>query len=255
MEKIHFPERNGGFGMNCTYCGKEINDQWMFCMHCGTKVQPAAVETPVYQAPMWPDNMFETSLAPEMELPQETAPVMDYSFMDASQGRRMTIDPEKFEFYPEQRDEPVSKGVSSWELVPADTMTPKIQLPTKRGLGKMIFLGLITLGIYPVAIYSRIITELNIVASRYDGKRTMSFFGMMMLAPVTLSIYTFVWFHELCARIGDELQRRGISYKFGPSQFWLWNILGSFILVGPFVFLHKLMKSMNLLNKDFNEKG
>ena len=64
-----------------------------------------------------------------------------------------------------------------------------------------------------------------------------------------------MWYHKLCARIGEELQRRGSDYKFGPSQFWLWGILGSFILVGPFIFTHKLMKSMNLLNDDFNKKG
>ena len=78
---------------------------------------------------------------------------------------------------------------------------------------------------------------------------------LALLAPLTLSVYPFVWYHKLCARIGDELQRRSIDYKFGPSQFWLWGILGSFILVGPFIFTHKLMKSMNLLNKDFNENG
>lgn len=170
-------------------------------------------------------------------------------------GRKITIDPEKFEFRPEQQDDPVPKGVSSWELVPAQPVAPKLSLPTKRSLCKMIFLGLITGGIYPMVIYSRIITELNIAASRYDGKRTMPFFGMALLAPLTLSVYPFVWYHKLCARIGDELQRRSIDYKFGPSQFWLWGILGSFILVGPFIFTHKLMKSMNLLNKDFNENG
>ena len=187
--------------------------------------------------------------------PRKEEPVAEFPYIEAPQGRRVTIDPEKFEFYPEQRDEPIPRGVSSWELVPADTMAPRIQLPTKRGLGKMIFLGLITAGIYPMVIYSKIITELNILASRYDGKRTVSFYGMTMLAPLTLGIYVYVWFHNLCARIGEELQRRGIDYKFGPSQFWLWGILGSFILVGPFIFTHKLMKSMNLLNKDFNEKG
>lgn len=241
--------------MICSHCGKEIQTNWMFCMHCGTKVPPTAPEVPSYQAPAWQETVFEAPLFPDMELPRDEGDAVEPSFEETIQGRKMTIDPEKFEYRPEQTDEPLPKGVSSWELVPADAMAPKIQLPTKRGLGKMIFLGLLTGGIYPTVIFSRIITELNIAASRYDGKRTMPFFGMLMLSPVTLGIFVFVWFHDLCARIGGELQRRGIDYKFGPSQFWLWNILGSFILVGPFVFLHKLMKSMNLINKDFNEKG
>ena len=238
--------------MICGYCGKEIKDHLAFCMYCGTKVQKEESVEPELQRADWAESVFELPVAGEMELPRAEAPRFS---MEIDPNRKVTIDPEKFEFYPEQRDEPIPKGVSSWELVPADTRAPKITLPTKRGLGKMIFLGLLTGGIYPAVIYSKIITELNIAASRYDGKRTITFFGMLMLAPLTLGIYTFVWFHNLCARIGDELQRRGIDYKFGSSQFWLWNILGSFILVGPFVFLHKLLKSMNLINEDFNEKG
>ena len=243
--------------MNCSYCGKEIKDQWSFCMHCGTKVeemtepeQEAPVcEVPAFEPPVPEEPVFE---APDFDLPKAEEPE---AAPELPQGRKITIDPEKFEFYPEQRDEPIPRGVSSWELVPAEPVAPKLVLPTRRSLCKMIFLGLITGCIYPMVIYSRIITELNILASRYDGKRTMPFFGMVMLSPLTLSIYPFVWSHNLCARIGEELQRRSIDYKFGPSHFWLWGILGSFILVGPFIFTHKLMKSMNLLNKDFNEHG
>ena len=222
--------------MKCTYCGAQVLDNHLFCMSCGTRVDRSVQEP---EEPIWEPEIPE--VIPQVEeMPQE---------------RRAVIDPEKFEFRPEKADAPLSKGVFSWELVPADTLTPKLALPTKRSLARMIFLGLITAGIYPTVIYSRIVTELNILASRYDGKRTMPFFGMLMLAPLTLSVYPFVWSHDLCDRIGRELQRRGMDYKFGPAQFWLWNVLGSFILVGPFVFTHKLMKSMNLLNKDFNEKG
>ena len=226
-------------------------------MHCGTKVESEEKAEPDFQVPVELENLIEMSVAaePVAEEPREEEIIAEFPVIDTFQERRVTIDPEKFEFHPEQRDEPISKGVSSWELVPANAMAPKIQLPTGRGLGKMFFLGLITAGIYPTVILSKIITELNIVASRYDGKRTMPYFGMLMVTPLTLGIYAYVWFHNLCARIGEELQRRGVDYKFGPSHFWLWGILGSFILVGPFIFTHKLMKSMNLLNKDFNEKG
>ena len=243
--------------MYCSYCGKEIKEQWGFCMHCGTKVESEEKAEPDFQVPVELENLIEMSVAaePVAEEPREEEIIAEFPVIDTFQERRVTIDPEKFEFHPEQRDEPISKGVSSWELVPANAMAPKIQLPTGRGLGKMFFLGLITAGIYPTVILSKIITELNIVASRYDGKRTMPYFGMLMVTPLTLGIYAYVWFHNLCARIGEELQRRGVDYKFGPSHFWLWGILGSFILVGPFIFTHKLMKSMNLLNKDFNEKG
>ena len=119
----------------------------------------------------------------------------------------------------------------------------------------MFFLGILTCGIYPTVIWSRIVTELNLAASRYDGKRTMPYFGMCMLATITLGIYPLVWIHNFCNRIGTELERRDIEYEFGARTFWLWGVLGSLILAGPFVFTHKLMKSMNQINKDFNNCG
>lgn len=139
--------------------------------------------------------------------------------------------------------------------LPEPVPAPKLQLPTGRGLGKMFFLGLLTLGIYPTVIWSKIVTELNIAASRYDGQRTMPYFAMLMLAPITLGIYPLVWMHKFCRRIGRELDRRTIGWRFGPRTFWLWGVLGSLILVGPFVFCHKLMKAMNMLNADFNING
>ena len=42
-------------------------------------------------------------------------------------------------------------------------------------------LGLLTLGIYPVVIWSRIVTEVNIVASRYDGKKTTHYCLMLFV--------------------------------------------------------------------------
>lgn len=132
---------------------------------------------------------------------------------------------------------------------------PNIQLPTRRSLTKMFFLGILTAGIYPLVIMSRIASELNIAASRCDGRRTMPYFASLPLIPLTLGIYGLVWMHGLCSRIGCELTRRGIRYDFGASDFWLWNMLGSLILIGPFVFTHKLMKAMNLVNGDFNFAG
>ena len=37
--------------------------------------------------------------------------------------------------------------------------------------------------------------------------------------------------------------------------FWGWDILGSLIVVGPFIYLHKLCKALNLAAADFNAKN
>lgn len=133
---------------------------------------------------------------------------------------------------------------------------PAKQLPTNRGAIKAILLSLITLGIYPLVLYTKMADELNLTASKYDGKRTMNFCLLcFIVAPLTLGIGAIVWFHNFSARIGNELKRRGINYSFGAGSFWGWNLLGCFIVIGPFIYVHKLIKAINLINEDYNVKG
>ena len=133
---------------------------------------------------------------------------------------------------------------------------PVAQLKTNRGLLKTILLSIITLGIYPLVLYSTISTDINLIASRYDGKRTMHYCLLVFLvAPITLGIGAIVWCHKISNRIGGELTRRGIAYSFGAGSFWGWNVLGSLIVVGPFIYIHKLLKAMNLLCADYNING
>lgn len=131
-----------------------------------------------------------------------------------------------------------------------------MQLKTNRGLLKLILLSILTFGIYPIIFYSSISTDINLIASRYDGKKTMHYCLLFFLvAPVTLGIGAIVWCHRISARIGKELSRRGIAYSFGAGSFWGWNVLGSLIAVGPFIYLYKLCKAMNLLSADYNARG
>ena len=130
-----------------------------------------------------------------------------------------------------------------------------MKLPVGRSLGKMVLWGLLTLGIYPTVIWSRIVTELNIAASSRDGERTMPYFAMLLLAPVTLMVFPFVWMHWFCNRVGKQLELRQCDFRFSAKDFWLWGVLGCLILVGPFLFIHKLMNAMNLINGHYNQFG
>lgn len=133
---------------------------------------------------------------------------------------------------------------------------PARRLSTDRGLLKYILLSLVTFGIYAIVVMSTISDDINLIASRYDGRKTMHFCLLAFLvAPITLGIGTLVWYHNLSDRIGNELIRRGINHQFGASTFWLWNVLGSFILVGPFVYFHKFFTAMNLLSENYNNTG
>ena len=95
--------------------------------------------------------------------------------------------------------------------------------------------------------------EINVLASPHDGRHTMHYCLIFFLFSwLTLNIATLVWWHRISGRIGQELRRRNLQYSFGASDFWLWNILGSLIVIGPFVYIHKLMKAMNFINADWN---
>ncbi len=134
---------------------------------------------------------------------------------------------------------------------------PVIQLKTNRGWLKTILLSIITFGIYPLVLFSAISSDINTIASRYDGKKTMHFCLLaFIITPITFGIGAIVWYHRISARIGAELTRRGIPYSFGAGSFWGWNVLGSLLFgIGPFIYLHKLCKSMNLLSANFNING
>ena len=133
---------------------------------------------------------------------------------------------------------------------------PVGQLKTNRGLVKYIFLSIITFGIYGLVVMSSVSNDINVIASRYDGKRTMHYCLLFfVISWLTLGIGVIVWYHKISARIGNELNRRNINYSFGAGSYWGWNVLGVLIIVGPFIYIHKLFKAMNLLSENYNVNG
>ena len=133
---------------------------------------------------------------------------------------------------------------------------PVGQLKTNKGLLKTILLSIITFGIYSLVVMSSVSNDINIVASRYDGKKTMHYCLLVfVISPLTLGIAYFVWCHKISNRIGAELNRRGVDYKIGASDFWLWDVLGSLIVVGPFIYMYKLFKAVNQMNAHYNIHG
>ena len=130
-----------------------------------------------------------------------------------------------------------------------------VPLRCQRNFWKVFFLSLITFGIYGMVVYSHISREINTIASPHDGRRTMHFMLAFLLCMATCGVFFFVWMHKLCNRIRAELTYRGLPNDFGPKTFWLWGVLGSFIVCGTFIFGIRFMRSMNYLAADYNVKG
>ena len=133
---------------------------------------------------------------------------------------------------------------------------PARQLKTNRGMIKFILLSFITCGIYSIVFYSSLGENINEIASRYDNKKTMHYCLLFFLVgPITCELASIVWMHNISKRIGDEARRRGVNTNFGAGTFWLWNVLGSLIIVGPFIYMYKLCKTMNDLCEQYNRVG
>lgn len=115
---------------------------------------------------------------------------------------------------------------------------------------KYCLLSIITLGIY--SIYFWTVYGINLNKLYPQGKPTMNFCLILFIFTVlTLGIAAIVWQHRVSAKIGKILEDRKINYTVSAADFWLWCILGSFIVVGPFVYLHKMCKGMNLAAQSY----
>lgn len=124
---------------------------------------------------------------------------------------------------------------------------------TNRSMVKMVLLSVVTCGIYGIWAMSTIGEDLNTLAP--EKKKTMHYCLMtFVFSWLTCGIYPLIWFHKMSEKTGEILRERNLGYTFGASDFWLWEVLGSCIVVGPFIYLNKLCKAMNLLCEDQNRR-
>lgn len=131
------------------------------------------------------------------------------------------------------------------------------RMNNERALWKFIVFTILTCGIYAIVFFSSISDDINLAATRRDGKKTMHFcLVAFLLGPITCGIMDFVWYHQISERIGDEARARGFQTDFNASTFWLWYVLGSLLcFVGPFIYMHKLCEAMNAIANSYNANG
>ncbi len=72
------------------------------------------------------------------------------------------------------------------QTAPGTAAQPPAQLKTNRSLLKFILLSLITFGIYGIVVMSSISNDINLIAGRYDGKKTMHYIVFSFSSSVRL---------------------------------------------------------------------
>ncbi len=126
------------------------------------------------------------------------------------------------------------------------------KLATNRSMWKLMLLNIVTLGIYSIIFFIPFSFDLDKAAPKRDHSKTLNFIFVYILGLLTFSIAIVVWHYQIAERVEEALCRRKIDYEFGTGDFWSWYVLGSLILIGPFVYFHKLCTAMNLLCEDYN---
>ncbi len=130
-----------------------------------------------------------------------------------------------------------------------------IPLKTDRQAWKVILFSLLTFGIYSILFYMPFSYDIDKAAPKADRSKTMSYAFAFILSLFTFNLVITIWQYQIAARLEEALDEREIEYGFSKSDFWLWYFFGSFFVVGPFVYLHKLCKAMNLLCEDYNKRN
>lgn len=121
----------------------------------------------------------------------------------------------------------------------------------QRSLLTFILLSIVTCGIYGIVFMYKYAEDVNTVCAG-DGKHTQNYIVAILLSIITCGIYSFVWYYGIGNRLQENAPRYGINFSENGTTVLLWMILGSYIVIGPFVAMNILIKNMNALGQAYN---
>jgi hypothetical protein len=62
-----------------------------------------------------------------------------------------------------------------------------------------------------------------------------------------------VWLYAVGDRLQDNAKRYDLAFKEGGGMVLLWFLLGSLVIIGPFIALHIIFKNTNALANEYNK--
>ncbi len=221
--------------MTCPNCNKQNLDTQNFCAFCGSALTPPPAQQPqTQQQPtqtVHQTNVYQT----QPPSPQPQPNYQDPNFQQQTYQQQSYQQP----VYPQ-----------------APVGAPVKVLTTDYSLLTVLLLSMVAFGIYGIYKYYHLTEEVNTVCSPHDGKKSMNYILLaLIVSPLTGGIGMIVWLYNISNRIETECKRRNLSVDLSSNDFWLWYVLGSLIIVGPFIFLNKLFKAVNAMNESYNTYG
>lgn len=123
-----------------------------------------------------------------------------------------------------------------------------------RGWLKFYLLSIITLGIYSLFWYRRLVIDVNKATEGEKGNHQMRFLWALLLGCVTFGIVLIVWEIKLVCRVYGKATREKLEVK-GSIAFYLVSLLVlGWTLICPAIALAQLCKTTNNLAKWYNKK-
>lgn len=124
-------------------------------------------------------------------------------------------------------------------------------MKTDRSFGMFLLLSIITFGIYSIIFFYNYVEDLNVVCAK-DGKSSMNYIVVWLLSLVTGGIFMYVWYYMIGDRLEQNCRAYGVPSSSSGTSLLLWSLLGSLIIVGPFIAQYKMIEDLNNLSIAYN---
>ena len=121
----------------------------------------------------------------------------------------------------------------------------------QRSLAVFLLLSFITCGIYSIIFFYQYTEDVNKVCYG-DGEKNQNYIIVCLLSMITCGIYWYYWLYRQADRLNHAAPRYHMDFQEDGVTVLLWYLLGAFILVGPFIALHIMIKNMNAIAPVYN---
>lgn len=127
------------------------------------------------------------------------------------------------------------------------------RIRTDRNFWSLLFLSIITFGIYELWYMHHIVKDVNTMCEG-DGKKSPGILKLLLLGFLTCGIYTMIWWCNMHDRMRAAAPKYGITIEQTTSGLMLYYIGAYFVLgILSWVALYKFLESMNTLSVAYNQ--
>ena len=123
----------------------------------------------------------------------------------------------------------------------------------QRSLSTLILLSIVTCGIYSIYFWYMWTEDVNKMCAG-DGKESPNYIIVTLLSVVTCGIYGIFWFYKQGNRLQEDAPKFGLTFSENGTSVLMWMIFGSFIIIGPYVAMHILIKNVNAMALVYNSR-